>query len=231
MKKRMLYIAPDHYDFYKVVLNGFQDFTNYTLIMVLSNGYPYYYRNLGERCLNFVLKRCFNLNIKTIRSQNVILQKINQYATYDIVYANRPDMRSPKLLTLITNKARLSIVHYWDSLTKIKGQKETIPYFDSHYSFDKNDRVPYGLHFTTNFYFIDNFSQKPKYEVLFPGTYDHRFPKIKQIIQQLSNQGINVNALLFPKDKNIRKQYASTNTSFPDKITPFPEIVAYSGNT
>ncbi|WP_347065609.1 lipopolysaccharide core biosynthesis protein rfaS [Flavobacterium sp. WV_118_3] len=171
------------------------------------------------------------MNIKTIPSQNVILQKINQYATYDIVYANRHDMRSPKLLTLITNKARLSIVHYWDSLTKIKGQKETIPYFDSHYSFDKNDRVPYGLHFTTNFYFIDNFSQKPKYEVLFPGTYDHRFPKIKQIIQQLSNQGINVNALLFPKDKNIRKQYASTNTSFPDKITPFPEIVAYSGNT
>lgn len=127
MKKRMLYIAPDHYDFYKVVLNGFQDFTNYTLIMVLSNGYPYYYRNLGERCLNFVLKRCFNMNIKTIRSQNVILQKINQYGTYDIVYANRPDMRSSKLLTLITNKARLSIVHYWDSLTKIKGQKETIP--------------------------------------------------------------------------------------------------------
>ncbi len=231
MKKRMLYIAPDHYDFYKVVLNGFQDFTDYTVVMVLSNGYPYYYKNWGERCLNFFLKRCFNLNIKIIRSQNIILQKINQYTTYDIVYVNRPDILSPKLLMLITKKAKLSIVHYWDSFTKIKGQKETIPYFDIHYSFDKNDCIQYGLHFTTNFYFIDNFSQKPKYEVLFLGTYDHRFPKIKQIIQQLNNQGKKANALLFSKDKNIRKQHASTNISFLDKIIPFPEIVAHSGNT
>lgn len=231
MKKKMLYIAPDHYDFYKVILKGFQDFTDHSVVMVLSNGYSYHYKNLGERCLNFFLKLCFHTNIKKIHSQKVILQKINQYPTYDIVYVNRPDMLSTELLALIAQKATFSIAHYWDSFSKIKGQKETMPYFDIHYSFDQNDCTQYGLHFTPNFYFTENHSSKPQYDVLFLGTYDYRFTQIKQIIQQLNHQGKNAKALLFSKDKNIRKKHTSQKISFLDKIIPFSEIVAHSGNT
>lgn len=231
MKKRILYIAPDHYDFYKVILKGFEDFTDYTVVMVLSNGYPYHYKNSGERCLNFFLKWCFNTNIKKIHSQKVILQKINEYPTYDIVYVNRPDMLSPKVLSLVTKKAKHSIVHYWDSFAKIKGQKETMPFFDVHYSFDKNDCDQYGLHFTTNFYFTETLPSGPKYDVLFLGTYDHRFTQIKHIIQLLSSSGKNAKALLFSKNKSIRKKHATADILFLDKIIPFPEIVTYSGNT
>ncbi len=231
MKKRLLYIAPDHYDFYKVVLKGFQEYSNHEVVMVLSSGPIFKYKNAGEKVLNFFMKLFLNKNIKKIHSLRSVIEKIDQYDSYDVLYINRPDIFSSEQLAFIAQKAKFSIVHYWDSFEKIKGQQETMPFFDMHYSFDKNDCANYGLHKTSNFYFAETSTNTPEYDVFFLGTYDSRFEKAKQIIDLLNQSGKKAKALILSTDTSLIKKYTSESITFIKKIIPFPESVNYSANT
>lgn len=231
MKKRLLYIAPDHYDFYKVVLKGFQEYSDYDILLVLSSGQTYTYKNLSERLRNLFLKLFFGKNIKKLYFQKKIIEAINRYDDYDVLYINRPDIFSTDMLSFISKKAKRSIVHYWDSFEKIKGQKETMPFFDIHYSFDEKDCREYGLKRTHNFYFAENPTPKPEHDIFFFGTYDNRFKKIKHIIDQINKTGIKAKALLLSKDRKIVIKHTSDSVSFIQKAIPFPESITYSSNT
>ncbi|UUC45326.1 lipopolysaccharide core biosynthesis protein rfaS [Flavobacterium cerinum] len=229
MKKRLLYIAPDHYDFYKIVLKGFQEYSDYEVVMVFSSGSMH--RNVWKRLLHLFQKLFFRKNGKQLYFQKKIIESINRYDSYDLLYINRPDIFSSDMLSFISGKAKRSIVHYWDSFDKIKGQKETIPFFDIHYSFDEKDCLEYKIKRIHNFYFAENITSKPEHDVFFLGTYDKRFEKIKYIINQISRSGIKAKALFLSKDRNTIKTHTSDTISFIQKAIPFPESITYSANT
>lgn len=229
MKKRLLYIAPDHYDFYKVILKGFREYSDYDVVMVLSSGFTY--KNVRERLHHWFQKLFFRKNSKQHYFRKKMVEAINRYDGYDLLYINRPDIFPPDMLSFISGKAKRSIVHYWDSFDKIKGQKETIPFFDIHYSFDEKDCLEYGLKPISNFYFDENTTSDPEHDVFFFGTYDNRFKKIKNIIDQINLTGFKAKALFLSKDRKTVIQHTSDTISFIKKTIPFPQSIAYSANT
>lgn len=231
-KKRLLYIAPDHYSFYKVILEGFQKYSQHEVHFVYSNkSENFKYKNFIERVYNFFLKTFTGKNIKKNYKEQYFDKKVKEYEKYDIVYINRPDILSGKHLESITSKCDKSIVYYWDSFEKIDGQFETMKYFDKVYSFDKFDCEKYGMIKGYNFFYITETIENPKYDVFFLGTYDSRFENLISILEKINNQGINVHATLFSYDVNISKEIKHKNISFIHKIVPFNEAYTFNQNT
>lgn len=231
-KKRLLYIAPDHYSFYKVVLEGFQKYSGYEVQFIFSNkSENFKYKNFLQRVQNFFLKTFLKRNLKTEFRQKYFETKLNEYKKYDLLFINRPDIFSDEQLTLITSKCNRSIVYYWDSFEKIKGQKETMPFFDKKYSFDKFDCENYNMIKGYNFFFCEDNSIAPKYDVFFLGTYDNRYEKLIEIMELIDKQNVNIHATLFSYDPTLSKKIKYKNLSFIHEIIPFNEAYTFNQNT
>ncbi|MCO6173810.1 lipopolysaccharide core biosynthesis protein rfaS [Flavobacterium sp. NRK F10] len=231
-KKRLLYIAPDHYSFYKTILEGFEKFSDYEVQFAFSNrAEGFKYKNFGQRVYNFFLKLLTGKNIKKIYEKEYFERKINEYEKYDIAYINRPDILTEKQLEEITNKCNKSIVYYWDSFEKIEGQFETMKYFDKVYSFDKYDCKKYGMIKGYNFFYNSDNSKEPEYDVFFLGTYDDRYNNLINILERISSQNLHAHATLFSYDKGLSKTVNHKNISFIHKIVPFNEAFIYNQNT
>jgi len=231
-KKRLLYIAPDHYSFYKVILDGFIKFSDYNVQFIYSNkSEEFKYKNFGQRVYNFFLKNFKNKNIKRDYKLKYFESKLNEYKNYDVLYINRPDIFTDEELKKITSKCNKSIVYYWDSFEKIEGQYETMKHFDKAYSFDKFDCEKYGLIKGHNFFYNTDNSKIPEYDIFFIGTYDKRYENLIKILNLIDKQNLKVHATLFTYDKNISKKLLQKNISFINEIVPFNEAHIYSQNT
>ncbi|MCI9844935.1 hypothetical protein [Flavobacterium pectinovorum] len=231
-KKTLLYIAPDHYSFYKVILDGFIKFSGYNVQFIYSNkSEDFKYKNFGQRIYNFFLKNFTNRNIKRDYKSKYFESKLNEYKNYDLLYINRPDIFTEEELKKITSKCNNSIVYYWDSFEKIKGQYETMKYFDKTYSFDKFDCEKYGLIKGHNFFYNTDNSKIPEYDIFFIGTYDKRYDDLVKILDLIGKQNLKVHSTLFTYDESISKKLHHRNISFIHEIVPFNEAYIYNQNT
>ena len=66
----ILYIAPDHYGFYKVILRGLNK--NNTVNFVYSNTTNVKYKNIFEKIYNFFSKNILGVNIKTEKIKTIV---------------------------------------------------------------------------------------------------------------------------------------------------------------
>ncbi|MGM8361087.1 hypothetical protein ACSV4D_04125 [Flavobacterium sp. ARAG 55.4] len=231
-KKRLLFIAPDHYSFYKVILEGFIKYSDYEVHFIYSNkSENFKYKNLTQRIYNFFLKKFIGRNIKHEYKLKYFDLKLNEYESYDLLYINRPDILTEESLIKVTAKCKKSIVYYWDSFAKIEGQFETLKYFNKTYSFDKFDCEKYGTIKGHNFFYHEENDLEPEYDIFFFGTYDKRYNDLIQIIDCIKNQNLKVHSTLFSYDKNISKKTNHNNISFIHKIVPFNKAYIYNQNT
>ncbi len=231
IKKKILYAAPDHYGFYKVILKGLQNFTNYEVTFFKLNKEIPQYKYKGEKVLNFFTKNFFFYNTKKRRHAREYINRIKALEKYDILFINRPDIFTNKELTLISSKCSKTIVYYWDSFDKIKGQKETLSYFDVKYSFDKKDCKNHQLQKGHNFYFHTESLGIPEFDVFFLGTYDNRYPELTRILDILKNNGLKAQAKLFfaPDDEDIK--IFRSDISVLEEIIPFDKAYKFNLNT
>lgn len=215
IKKDILFIAPDYYGFDEVIYRGLKNFTGANVFKATS-AYTerYKYKNFSEKCQNFFMKIMLNKNLKTLKREKIFLDIINYKDRYDLIIINRPDILKRETLLYLKNKADKMVAIYWDSMDKIEGQKETIPYFDICYSFDEQDCKKYGLVKNNNFYIeLDTESYTVDKDVLFYGTEDKRVSGLNNILEYLNHQNIFAKAILYnhksedlvahPKFRNI----------------------------
>jgi hypothetical protein len=227
MKKKLLFIAPDYYGFHEVVFQGIVEYTDYDAVMAISDTTKgYEYKNFAERVENFFSKTFLRKNLKKIRKKKPFLQKINQYDYYDVILVNRPDILDEGIYELLEAKKGKMVVLFWDSLEKIKGQKETLNKFDVKYSFDSDDCKNYNLIKINNFYFnTPYYADNQLYDVVFLGTYDDRYSDLIKIINALKKQNINIKSYIynsFDIDFEVDEKLAENIFKLPDSI-PFIE--------
>ena len=232
MRKRLLYIAPDHYSFYKVILDGFIKFSDYDVQFIYSNkSENFKYKSFRQRLYNFFLKALTGKNIKKDYKLKYFDSKLNEFKDYDLLYINRPDIFSEEELNKITAKCKRSIAYYWDSFEKIEGQFETMKHFDKVYSFDKYDCQKYGMIKGHNFFYNSDNSKNPEFDIFFIGTYDKRYDYLIKVLETIEKQNVNVHATLFSYDKTISKRIKHKNISFINEIVPFNEAYVFNQNT
>lgn len=226
-KGKLLFISPDYYGFHEVVKEGFEKYSGYEVIILITNE-KYQYENKTEKIKNFFSKLFLNRNLKKIRQKKFVAYNIMKHKSYDVVFVNRPDMLSESDYALLDKVAKRKITFYWDSFEKIKGQKETIKYFDTCYSFDKNDCESFNLNYIHNFYFSEDIADNAPLDVIFLGTYDKRFAVIQNIITKLNNQGLKAEAVILSFNKEVISKYRSQNIKFIDTIIPFKDSISYA---
>lgn len=206
-EKNILFIAPDYYGFNEVIYEGLQLYSGAKITHAISAfTESYKYKNIGEKIYNFFLKTFFNKNLKKIKREIEFNKIVGSHSFYDMIIINRPDILSEETLNNLKNISGKMIAVYWDSMEKIKGQKETIPFFDVCYSFDEQDCIDFSLTKNNNFYFATNSENTiPKYDVLFFGTEDKRISDLNKILDYLNKKNIKAKALLY-NHKSVASQ-------------------------
>ncbi len=229
IKGKILYIAPNHYDFYKVIEKGLEQYSEHEVETFVYNNYKY--KNFLEKIQNFFMKFFLKKNLKKIKNDELFDAIIKNNKRFEYIIINRPDILKFEQLKAITAIGQNSIALFWDSFEKIKGQKETIPFFDFCYSFDEIDCVKFNLLKNNNFYYIKKSYKIPEFDAFYLGTYDNRFEKLLVILDYLKNKNLISHAKLFSKNKKIISKNKNTLVSFFNKIIPFPESHIYNENT
>ena len=206
--KKLLFISPDYYGFHEVLLDGFQKYSNHDVTLVITNE-KYGYKNFLEKINNFLSKTFLKKNLKKIKQEELINNNILKNDKYDIVFVNRPDMLSERTYQILNTICKIKITYYWDSFDKIKGQEETIKYFDKCFSFEKRDCLKYNLKENNNFYFENNNNNNNNdneidCDICFLGTFDLRFSILLDILSKLKTQFLTANCVIY-SNKNIDK--------------------------
>ncbi len=226
-KKKLLFIAPNYYDFNTVVFRGFEKYSDYEVTHVVPNG-KYIYRNWGEKILNFFSKIFLGKNLKDKWLESQTLDILNQHQYFDLFIANRPDVLTEKELERAILISKKSIFLLWDSLEKIKEQKNIIDKFDICCSFDSGDCEKYNFHKINNFYFA---KQEKEVEintnVCYLGTYDRRITDLVKIFEYLNKNSISAKSKIFTYPSIKIKEKICTNIEVIHRIIPFSTSYTY----
>lgn len=227
--KKLLFISPDYYGFHEVLLDGFQKYSNHEVTLVITNE-KYVYKNLFEKIINFLSKAFLKKNLKKIKQEELINKNILNNDHYDIVFVNRPDMLSEKTYQILSKICNKKITYYWDSFEKIKGQEETIKYFDKCYSFEKTDCEKYNLEENFNFYFSQEKTEHLQFDVFFLGTFDSRFSNLLEILSKLKLQFLSVNCVIYSNKNLVELQKKYPDIKFIKNPICFKESTTESKN-
>ncbi|WP_372474558.1 lipopolysaccharide core biosynthesis protein rfaS [Capnocytophaga sp. ARDL2] len=224
-KKKLLFYAPFDYEIDKVIQYYLEQLPEYEITALPQR---HFYKNIFEKIANFFGKLFLQKKLKNEWVYQKQLKIFNDNLPFDECLIIRPDLIDNRLLKKIQHEIPKRTTLYWDSFEKIKGFKDTIPYFNQHFSFEKNDCKQYELQYISNFYIAKESKKVPEYDAFFFGAFDKRLPIVEKIIQHLSEKKWKVKALLIGGKKsssthqNIEREYIGY---------PFFESYKFSENT
>jgi hypothetical protein len=230
MKKKMLFIFPNYYGFDEVIYQGFISYTNYEINRIDSNE-EFTYNNIRQKILNLFSKFIFKKNLKHYYfKQKKIKNTINKEKNYDLIFVNRPDLLSIENLKLLERKSEKRIVYYWDSFEKIPATKNTMIFFNNHFSFDTKDCTNFKMNLISNFYVPTNNNVSVLYDFYFLGTYDQRYSQITTIFNKLINRGFTCGGYIYSNklENIINKQ---DYLEYSNKIVPFKDSFLFAKRT
>lgn len=232
--KQLLFITPNHLGFYEVLIEALEQFSDYTVTLMLlkdEHHRDYKYKHFGEKVLNFFMKTFMNKNLKKREIHKKQKQIINSHKQYDMLFVIRPDMLDKEITKLAIKKSKKSVTYYWDSFEKIKGQKETIKYYNQAYTFDSNDAEKYNLKEFNNFYYRTEKKSNPEFAVHYIGTLDDRYNDLKYILNYLKSKDLKVGANLFTINEKLKFEKENEEIKFLDEIIPFNKVYKLTENT
>lgn len=187
-KKKILFLCINNFDLYKVFQEGFEKHANYEVTTILYTGEEYKYKNIKQRIINFFSKKISGINKKEIWLGKDYFKNINSSEKFDYAITIAPDVFHESVLKHIKNISKKSIVYYWDGFDHFPEYKNTLQYFDEHFTFDPEDAKTYDLKRITNFYFSEGRNHHPSTDLFFLSSYDNRYPIIKKIVETIENQ-------------------------------------------
>src|SRR5690606_32954764 len=125
---------------------------------------------------------------KKIWERKAYFKNIDPDLKFDYTVVICPDLLDTDALKYIKKRSKKSIVYYWDGFDHFPKYKESLPYFDEHFTFDPHDAKTYNLKFLPNFYFVEDRNQNPSTDLFFLSSFDSRYPIIEQIAATLEKQ-------------------------------------------
>ena len=150
----------------------------------------YKHPSFAERLKNFFYKLFLQKNLKKIKRQEYVVERLKKLGIQDQVLVINPDLISKEFHLKIKENTKKYIAYLYDSLARypVEGINDGI--FDEVYSFDDHDVRNYGLKKTTNFNYLEKkeyrWIENPKYQLFFLSTLDSRINFLKKIAEKLN---------------------------------------------
>ena len=143
---------------------------------------PFEYKNNWERVQNCITKLLFKKGLKDANRTNFIESQIAQTDLFDQILIIRPDKLEVEALEILrANSLRMSC-YLFDGIENFPSQKSVLGYFDTVFSYDKNDVEKYGFEFITNYIYDDEIEKcTTEHSVFNISSYDKRFKFLEQL--------------------------------------------------
>ncbi len=154
------------------------------------------YKNVAHKLQNFISK-LFGKNLKKTFVFDRIKKEMHANGTQDAIFIIRPDMLNDSTLQCIREKTDNFIAYYYDSTRRFPRKLDIVNYFDTIYSYDKQDIKENGFKLLTNYIFAENSATNYDYQFFNISTNDHRFPLIENLAGYLKSKGWTYNIKVF----------------------------------
>ncbi|GEQ85836.1 hypothetical protein ULMS_13440 [Patiriisocius marinistellae] len=158
------------------------------------------YQNLFHRVQNFLSKTFLKKNLKKTFATKRILKELAIRGQQDEIFVIRPDLLEDTMLKLIKSQTNNMVAYYWDSTRRFPRMIDVAPFFDTVYSYDRQDVKVHNYYFLTNYNFYEaSVLAKPKYNFFNISTNDYRLPLLERIAEYITSKKWSQQILVYNK--------------------------------
>ena len=211
MKKKVLYIFQNFFEYDKLIMNSIEKYLNYEVFYLNVDLYTYNYKNICQRIYsNLVIKPKYKISLKEKKYIENMVRVVESQGPFDIVFCVKPSICTHGFMEYLKAKKIPMISHIWDSFSFDLKQINYLKYFDKVSTFDEEDAKKYNLNFNPNF-FIEEYVKENKnieYDVFTVMSYGERFQLLEDFAKYLSKIGIKY-LFIVVTDKNIKSDYVT----------------------
>ena len=209
MKKKVLYIFQNFFEYDKLIMNSIEKYLNYEVFYLNVDLYTYNYKNICQRIYsNLVIKPKYKISLKEKKYIENMVRVVESQGPFDIVFCVKPSICPHGFMEYLKAKKIPMISHIWDSFSFDLKQINYLKYFDKVSTFDEEDAKKYNLNFNPNF-FIEEYVNENKnieYDVFTVMSYGERFHLLEDFAKYLSKIGVKY-LFIVVTDKDIKSDY------------------------
>lgn len=194
------------------------------------NKFVFTYPNFLYKIYNFILKKFFKKNLKTIFFGSRIIEELQKIGEIqDVILTIKGDFIDPKSVLQLKKYCTKSIAFFNDNTIRCPKIIRVIPYFDEVFSFEKADCKKYNLKFATNWIYNFNSIKDTDFDfqVFNISSKDRRLPVFSRIAKELNSRNINYKILIYDKKYNNK----NSNIEYINKHLPLSEVNKYINKT
>ena len=195
--KKILVIAPYAFGYTAHIQQALNENLELEANILYLDQPAFKYKNTFHKAQNFFSKAFFGKNLKKTFVKDRIRARITALGQQDTVFIIRPDLLDDELLTFIKDRTNTFIAYYYDSTRRFPRKAEIIPFFDTVFSYDKEDVNNYGLQFLTNYIFEESNKEDTQYQFFNISTNDYRFPLLENLAAYLKEKSWSYNILVY----------------------------------
>lgn len=187
--------------------------------------FRYEYPSSWKRISNFFSKTFLKKNVKKEVLHNKIEEQIEELEHQDIILMIKADYLLPKTIKLIKPKCNKFISFFNDNYKRANNIKNVYPYFDSVFSFEKEDVENFGFKFATNFIYreLPLAAKEPDKALFNVSSYDlDRLKIIESVAHQLDV--IEEDYSIYSIGKKAKSHQFETNINYTSKKLNLIEI-------
>lgn len=194
---------------------------NVDLLYINIDKIPFSYKNGFSRTINFFFKLFMGYGLKEKNKTNFIKEAISGKDQFDQILVIRPDkLQKEALICLRENSIEMSC-YLFDGIENFKAQKDLMHFFDTIYSYDRNDVERYKFKFLTNFIFDDEIENSELIQKVFNiSSFDKRFFFLEKLADYLKKNEISFRFIV----KKNKKDKHYCNIEIIDKYLGLQEV-------
>jgi len=188
--------------------------------------FRYVYPSRAKRAANFFSKTVLRKNIKKETLHQEIIKRTNLLEKQDVILMIKADYLLPKTIKKIKSKAERFISFFNDNYRRSKNIKNVHSYFDTVFSFEKEDVSAFNFKFLTNFIYkevVPSNIEAKKNAVFNVSSYDLDRLKIIEVIAFNLDQ-IDQDYAIYSIGKKAKAYRYQTHITYTDKKLNLLEI-------
>ena len=202
--KKITLISFDHWNYdYHIVKELYRQGIESHHIKISS----YKHKNLLDKISNSLSKFFLNINLKKIRRQKAIINKLDKLGYQDQILIINPEVINYNYHLEIKKRTKQYKAYLYDSVKRNPINHLLDGIFDEIYSFDKYDIEKYNFKKASNYIYLSKPPIEPKieYEVLFIGSLDERIYNLIKLGNYLKSKNKSFKFIVIGKRKKLKK--------------------------
>ena len=189
--KKIAIIATHSFGYVDFIVEKLNSMNGVELTYINIDSIAFSYKNLFSRVYNFFSKLFFSQSLKEKNRTSFIKATIKAKGIFDQILIIRPDKLETEALIFLRENTAVMDSYLFDGIENYKDQKKTLHFFDTVYSYDKEDVEKYKFQFLTNYIYDDEIQNVKQRQVVFNiSSFDKRFVFLEKLANYIESKNV-----------------------------------------